>query len=57
MELKIAKTEDELEHAAQNALEQIDEKKYTAKLTAQGVSVVWRYGVAFCGKKVWLAGE
>ena len=57
LELKIAKTEDELEHAAQNALEQIDEKKYTAKLTAQGVSVVWRYGVAFCGKKVWLVGE
>ena len=57
LELKIAKSEDELQEAAQKALAQINAKKYTAKLSAQGANVVWRYGVAFCGKKVWLAGE
>ena len=57
LEIKIAKTEDELKATAQKALAQIDDKKYTAKLSAQGANVVWRYGVAFCGKKVWLVGE
>ena len=57
LEIKITKNEDELEATAQKALAQIDDKKYTAKLSAQGAKVIWRYGVAFCGKKVWLAGE
>ena len=57
LELKIAKTEDDMETAAQKALEQIENKQYAAKLSARGAKVVWRYGVAFCGKKVRLMGE
>ena len=57
LEMKIAKTEEEMEEAAQKALAQIDDKQYAAKLSARGAKVVWRYGVAFCGKKVRLRGE
>ena len=57
LELKIAKTEDDMEETAQKALEQIENKQYPAKLLAQGTKVVWRYGAAFCGKKVRLTGE
>ena len=32
----------------------IEEKEYWAGLIWQGVTEVWKYGIAFCGKKMWL---
>ncbi len=57
LELKGAKSEDELETKAQEALAQIEEKAYGAEMARQGVREIWRYGIALCGKRVWLAGE
>ncbi|MBQ1510742.1 MAG: PD-(D/E)XK nuclease domain-containing protein, partial [Selenomonadaceae bacterium] len=54
LELKSAKSEEELEGAAKEALCQIEEKAYITELSRQGVGEVWKYGIAFCGKKVWL---
>ena len=56
IEIKAAKSEDDLESRAQEALEQIEEKKYSAELSRQGVKEIWRYGIAFCGKQVWMEG-
>ncbi|MBR2216216.1 MAG: AAA family ATPase [Selenomonadaceae bacterium] len=57
LELKAApKTpEEELMKLAEKALAQIDDKEYIAEFEHQGVKEVWRYGVAFGGKKVALA--
>ena len=69
LELKTVKEEAEMEAAAQGALAQIEEKDYPAELSRQGVREkdypaelsrqgvrsVWKYGIAFCGKKMWLA--
>ena len=57
LELKGAKSEDELEAKAQEALAQIEEKAYGAEMARQGVREIWRYGIALCGKRVWLEGE
>jgi hypothetical protein len=57
LELKTVKEEGELEEAAQGALAQIEAKAYPAELSRQGVREVWRYGIAFCGKKMWLAQD
>ena len=54
LELKTVKEEDEMEQAAKAALSQIEAKEYVAGLARQGVTSVWKYGIAFCGKKVWL---
>ena len=54
MELKAVKEEGEMEAAARAAISQIEEKKYLAGLIWQGVTEVWKYGIAFCGKKMWL---
>ncbi|MBQ3971095.1 MAG: AAA family ATPase [Selenomonadaceae bacterium] len=54
LELKTVKEEDEMEQAAKEALAQIEVKAYQTELSRQGVAVVWKYGIAFCGKKVWL---
>lgn len=54
LELKAVKTEKEMEEAAKAALLQIESKAYTADLARQGVAEVWKYGIAFCGKKVYL---
>ncbi|MBQ7479339.1 MAG: PD-(D/E)XK nuclease domain-containing protein, partial [Selenomonadaceae bacterium] len=42
---------------AKEALRQIEEKAYLAELSRQGVKEVWKYGIAFCGKKVWMEQE
>ena len=55
MEFKVADSEAALEETAQRALAQVDAKDYLAEFREQGVTEVWRYGVAFCGKKIWLA--
>ena len=54
LELKSAKSEEAMEGAAKEALRQIEEKAYLAELARQGVKEVWKYGIAFCGKKVWM---
>ena len=52
LEIKAAKTEDEMQESARAALRQIKDKAYLTALTNQGVTKIWQYGVAFCGKKV-----
>ncbi|MBQ7515162.1 MAG: AAA family ATPase [Schwartzia sp.] len=52
MEFKVAKTEEDLPQEAAAALRQIEGMDYLAEFRAQGIEHVWRYGVAFCGKKV-----
>lgn len=52
MEFKVADTPEDMEVRAQEALQQIEEKAYDAELKAAGVDMIWRYGIAFCGKQV-----
>lgn len=54
IELKAGKDcgEAELKALAEDALRQIDERKYDSGLRIRGVTSVLKYGVAFCGKKV-----
>ncbi|MBR4696439.1 MAG: AAA family ATPase, partial [Selenomonadaceae bacterium] len=54
LELKSVRSEEELEETAKAALGQIGEKSYHAELARQGVKEVWKYGIAFCGKRVWM---
>ena len=54
LELKSAKSEEAMEEKAKEALRQIEEKAYLAELSHQGVREVWKYGIAFHGKKVWM---
>jgi hypothetical protein len=56
LELKAAGSEEELEERAKEALQQIAEKEYCAELSRQGASDIWRYGIAFHGKKVCMTG-
>ena len=37
---------------AETALQQINEKKYDAELTAAGVKTIYKYGVASVGKRL-----
>ena len=54
IELKAAKdcSDDELKELSENALKQINDRKYDTELTTKGVKNVFKYGVAFSGKKV-----
>ena len=54
LELKAVKEEAEMESAAKAVISQIEDKEYLAGLTRQGITEVWKYGIAFCGKKMWL---
>ena len=54
MEFKAVKEEDELEAAADDALKQIEKKAYVTELEAAGVQPIWRYGIAFCKKRVFV---
>ncbi len=55
MEFKKAAGEDALEEAAQTALEQIEGKAYVTALTKRGIGKIWKYGIAFAGKRLKLA--
>lgn len=57
MEFKAVKTEEELEKATDDALHQIDEKAYVTELEAAGIHDIWRYGIAFCKKRVLVKKE
>ena len=54
IELKSEKncTEEQLKKLSETALQQIIDKKYDTELTAAGVETIYKYGVAFSGKKV-----
>lgn len=57
IELKAAKscTAEGLKRLSQEALEQMIDKKYDTEMLANGVETIYRYGVAFSGKKVEVA--
>ena len=40
----------DLERACTEALQQIEERGYARELEDDGYAVVYRYGIAFCGK-------
>lgn len=54
IELKAEKncSKEKLKKLAEAALQQINAKKYETELMASGVKTVYKYGVAFSGKKV-----
>ncbi len=59
IELKAEKncTEDGLKKLSETALKQINDKKYDTELIAEGIETIYKYGVAFSGKKVEVAVE
>lgn len=57
LEFKVADTDAMLQEKAQEALQQIEDKKYDAEFTKRGIATVWKYGIAFCGKKVHVVME
>ena len=52
MEFKISKTEKEMSLKAEEALRQIDEKKYDTRLKARGIKNILKLGIAFHRKNV-----
>ena len=54
IELKAEKncSDEKLKVLSETALQQINDKKYETELTAAGVKTIYKYGVAFIGKKV-----
>ena len=54
IELKFQKacTKEQLEKLAQKALQQIIDKRYGSEMLAEGIEVIYKYGVAFSGKNV-----
>ena len=36
---------------AKEALQQIEEREYVTEFRQRGIQRVWKYGIAFCGKK------
>lgn len=58
IELKADKnSSDDLMDLAQTALRQINDRKYDTEMTAKGVKTIFKYGVAFSGKKVEVVSE
>lgn len=59
IELKAEKncTEDGLKKLSEIALKQINDKKYDTELIAEGIETIYKYDVAFSGKKVEVAVE
>ncbi len=57
IELKTEKdcTEEQLKKLSQKALRQINDKKYDTELKVAGVETIYKYGVAFSGKRVEVA--
>ena len=57
LEFKRAADEAQLEEKALEALAQIEELSYIAEFEQRQIEKVWKYGIAFCGKKVCLRGS
>lgn len=57
IELKAEKncSDEKLKKLSETALQQINDKKYETELTTAGVRMIYKYGVAFSGKKVEVA--
>lgn len=55
MEFKAAANEDELQTKAEEALAQIEDRAYDTEFKKRGLTEVWKYGMAFCGKKIYVA--
>lgn len=54
LEFKRADNEAQLEAKAMEALKQIEELAYGSEFEQRQINKVWKYGIAFCGKKVCL---
>lgn len=54
MEFKAVDTEELLKQKAEEALQQIEERQYNTEFSKQGIATVWKYGIAFYGKKVYV---
>ncbi len=52
IEFKVSNKEDNLKEKAEEALKQIDDKKYETELKNIGITDIYKYGIAFCGKQV-----
>ena len=52
MEFKKAQSEDALDAKAEEALKQIEDKEYMTAFAKRGIQKIWKYGIAFCGKKL-----
>ncbi len=50
MEFKTTKKIRELEKKAEEALQQIDDKRYIQELEDDGYDIASSYGISFCGK-------
>ena len=50
LELKVTDKFKQLDSKADEALQQIEERGYVRELEDDGYEVVYRYGIAFCGK-------
>ena len=57
LEFKRVADEAQLEDKALEALAQIEELAYVAEFQQRQIEKVWKYGIAFCGKKVCLRGN
>lgn len=59
MELKVGKSSEPetLKNLSVKALRQIRDKKYDTEMKAAGTEHIWKYGVAFCGKRVEISRE
>ena len=59
IELKAGKncTEERLKKLSEAALKQIAEKKYDTEMKMAGIKAIYKYGVAFSGKKVFVSSE
>lgn len=47
----------QLKNLAESALKQINDKQYETDMKLHGVSTIFRYGVAFSGKKVEICSD
>ena len=50
LEFKVAEKFNQLDSKADEALQQIEDRGYARELEDDGYAVVYRYGIAFCGK-------
>ena len=57
VEVKDVKDEGKLDHACETAMQQIEEKDYTAVLRRYRVKEIWTYGIAFWDKECRVAAK
>ena len=57
VELKVVKDRKQLDEACQAAMQQIDDRDYTANLRLFGIEDIRAYAIAFCGKRCRIIGK